>query len=195
MNETKLVLEIDLLKRDLYIENHLAQIKINTLSRDGPDIRSSIRYPAKSGHFSAIWYRILKNRILGFRISGRISGKPDISNTFLHLFEDLRLFNYLSNYVEQRTGIEISGIRPDIRYPVFRMAGYSVGRISGKTAIRSIPTVNRFINSPFLYQFVVLRRIGDSLHHTVCLYVTRSGYHSKLIHRLSKFILSLLTNI
>ena len=93
--------------------------------RDGPDIRFSIRYPAKSGHFSAIRYparhRILKNRISGFRISGRISGKPDISNTFLHLFEDLRLFNYLSNYVEQRTGIEISGIRqdirPDIRYP------------------------------------------------------------------------------
>ena len=34
---------------------------------------------------------------------------------------------------------EISGIRPDIRYPVFKMAGYLVGRISGKTSIRSIP--------------------------------------------------------
>ena len=33
-------------------------------------------------------------------------------------------------------------IRPDIRYPVFKMAGYPVGRISGKTAIRSIPTNN-----------------------------------------------------
>ena len=55
-----------------------------------------------------------------------ISGKPDIKKTFLLLFEDLRCFNYLSNFVEQRTGIEISGIRfsewPDIP----------------KTAIRSI---------------------------------------------------------
>ena len=121
--------------------------------RDGPDIRFSIRYPAKSGHFSAIrypaGYRILKNRISGFRISGRISGKPDINKTFLLLFEDLRCFNYLSNSVEQRTGIEISGIRhppdirPDIRYPVFKMAGYPVGRISGKTAIRSIPNFHK----------------------------------------------------
>ena len=48
-------------------------------TRDGPDIRFSIRYPAKSGHFSAIRYPagywILKNWISGFRISG----KPDIS--------------------------------------------------------------------------------------------------------------------
>ena len=42
---------------------------------------------------------------------------------------------------------EISGIRhppdiwPEIRYPVLRMAGYPVGRISGKTAIRSIPNI------------------------------------------------------
>ena len=50
---------------------------------------------------------------------------------------------------------------------------------------QSQDTVNRFINFPFLYQFVVLTRIGDSLHHTVCLYVTKSGYHSKFIHRLS----------
>ena len=47
---------------------------------------------------------------------------------------------------------EISGIRPDIRYPaptgypVFKMAGYPVGRISGKTAIRSIPTNNITLN-------------------------------------------------
>ena len=83
----------------------------------------SIQYPAKSGHFSAIWYpagyRILKNRIFCFRISGRISGKPDINKTFLILFEDLRCFNYLSNSVEQQTGIEISGILfwewPDIK--------------------------------------------------------------------------------
>ena len=67
--------------------------------------------------------------------------------------------------------------------------------ITRPTMRQSQDTVNRFINFPFLYQFVVLTRIGDSLHHTVCLYVTRSGYHSKLIHRLSKFILSLLTNI
>ena len=35
----------------------------------------------------------------------RISSKPDINKTFLLLFEDLRCFNYLSNSVEQRTGI------------------------------------------------------------------------------------------
>ena len=49
---------------------------------------------------------------------------------------------------------EISGIRQDIRpdirypaptgYPVFKMAGYPVGRISGKTAIRSIPNKSIF---------------------------------------------------
>ena len=107
-------------------------------SRDGLDIWFSIWYPAKSGHFSAIrypaGYRILKNRISGFQISGRISGKPDISMTFLLLFEDKKCFNYLSNSVEQRTGIEISGIRqdirPDIRYPA--PTGYLAGnRVSG----------------------------------------------------------------
>ena len=90
--------------------------------RDGPDIR----YPAKSGHFSTIRYparyRILKNQISGFQISGQISGNPDINKTFLLLFEDLKCFYYLSNSVEQQGGIEISGIRQDIRYPVFKMA-------------------------------------------------------------------------
>ena len=43
----------------------------------------------------------------------------------------------------------ISGIQhppdiwPDIRYLVFNMAGYPVGRISSKTAIRSIPKKNK----------------------------------------------------
>ena len=91
-------------------------------SRDGTDIRFSILYPAGPGHFSAIQYPagywILKNWIYSFLISSRISSKPDISKTFLLLFEDLRCFNYLINSVEQRTGIEISGIRhpPDIRF-------------------------------------------------------------------------------
>ena len=69
--------------------------------------------------------------------------------TFLLLFEDLRCFNYLSNSVEQRTGIEISGIQPDIRYPAPTgypdanpVSGFQNGRISGKTAIRSIPINN-----------------------------------------------------
>ena len=38
---------------------------------------------------------------------------------------------------------EISGIRPDIRYPAptgYPVSGFLNGRISGKTAIRSIPT-------------------------------------------------------
>ena len=90
-------------------------------------------YAAKSGHFSAIRYPagywILKKRISGFQISGRISGKPDINKTFLLLFEDLRCFNYLSNSVEQRTDIEISGIRPDIRYPA--PTGYPAGYPAG----------------------------------------------------------------
>ena len=70
---------------------------------------------------------------------------------FLLLFEDLRCFNYLSNSVKQRTGIEISGIRQDIRpdirylaptgYPTgYPVSGFQNGRISGKTAIRSIPS-------------------------------------------------------
>ena len=95
--------------------------------------------------------KLLKIRpFFSYSVSGRISGKPDINKTFLLLFEDLRCFNYLSNCVEQQTYIEISGIRPDIRYPaptgypagnpVFKMARYRVGRISGKTAIRSIPS-------------------------------------------------------
>ena len=45
---------------------------------------------------------------------------PDIWQTghfYSNLFEDLRCFNYLSNYVKQLTGIEISGIWPDIQYP------------------------------------------------------------------------------
>ena len=96
------------------------------------DIRFSIRYLAKSGHFSAI--RIpagmtIKNRLSGFRISGRISVKLDINKTFLLLFEDLRCFNYLSNYVEYRTDIEISGIRlhflPDIQYPAYQISSHS----------------------------------------------------------------------
>ena len=45
------------------------------------------------------------------------------------MFEDLRCFNYLSNSVEQRTGIEITG--------------FEIGQISGKTAIRSIPSRHR----------------------------------------------------
>jgi hypothetical protein len=38
----------------------------------------------------------------------------------------------------------ISGIRPlpDIRYPVFLLAGYTAGRISGKNSIRCIPIEN-----------------------------------------------------
>ena len=66
-----------------------------------------IRYPVKFGHFSAIrypaGYRILKNRISGFRISGRISGKPDIYQTFFLILEDLRCFNSLSNSVGRTT--------------------------------------------------------------------------------------------
>ena len=40
---------------------------------------------------------------------------------------------------------EISGIRQDIRYPAptgYPVSGFQNGRISGKTAIRSIPTLN-----------------------------------------------------
>ena len=78
-----------------------------TWIRDGPDIWFSIRYPAKSGHFSAIQYpagyQVLKNGISGFQISGQISSKLDIKNTiFSHT---LRCFNFLSNSVEQLTGI------------------------------------------------------------------------------------------
>ena len=46
---------------------------------------------------------------------------------------------------------KIAGIRyppdiwPEIRYPVLRIAGYPVGRISGKTAIRSIPILKSFL--------------------------------------------------
>ena len=104
-------------------------------------IRPFFSYPV-SGRIPDI-----KNRISGFRISGRISGKPDISMIFLLLFEDLRCFNYLSNSVEQRTGIEISGIRqdirPDIRYPAptgypagYPVSGFQNGRISGRPDIR-----------------------------------------------------------
>ena len=77
--------------------------------RDGPDIRFSIR------------------PFFSYLVSGRISdiktGYPVFEYpTCLLLVEDLRYFNYLSNSVEQRTGIEISGIghppdiRPEIRF-------------------------------------------------------------------------------
>ena len=45
-------------------------------------------------------------------------------------------------------GILLSGIwhpldiRLEIRYPVFKMAEYLVGRISGKTVIQSVPNIN-----------------------------------------------------
>ena len=68
--------------------------------------------------------------------------------TFLLLFEDLRCFHYLSISVEQQTGIEISGIRPDIRYPA--PTGYPAGNPvsgfpNGKTAIWSIPIKNIYL--------------------------------------------------
>ena len=57
-------------------------------SRDGLDIRFSIRYPAKSGHFSAFrypaLYQILKTRypvseyLVSVFQNGRISSRPDI---------------------------------------------------------------------------------------------------------------------
>ena len=66
------------------------------------------------------------------------------------MFEDLRCFNYLSNSVEQRTGIGISGIKPDIRYPAPTgypagnpVSGFENGRISGRPDIRSIPKQNQ----------------------------------------------------
>jgi len=37
---------------------------------------------------------------------------------------------------------KLPDIRPDIRYPAFRYAGYLAGRISGKFNIRHIPTGN-----------------------------------------------------
>ena len=40
-------------------------------------------------------YRILKNQISGFRISGRISGKLDINKTFFLIFYNLRYLNSL----------------------------------------------------------------------------------------------------
>ena len=49
-------------------------------NRDGPDIRFNIRYPAKSGHFSAIrypaGYQITEKwpDFAGYRILNRISG-------------------------------------------------------------------------------------------------------------------------
>ena len=48
------------------------------------------------------------------------------------------MFHYLSNSVEQQTGIEISGIRPEIRYPVFRMAGYPAKLLSGPSLVKTI---------------------------------------------------------
>ena len=112
---------------------------------------------------------------------------------FLLLFENLRCFNYLSNSVEQRRGIEISGIRPDIRYPVLKMAGYPVGRISGKTAIRSIPTVWTYPNFGVVYfgrtiyciSYVFLSlffRIVDTFHFIPSLSVGRVdclAYHQQ----------------
>ena len=62
--------------------------------------------------------------------------------TFLLKFEDLRCFNYLSNSVEQRTDIEISGIRqdirPEIRYLVLKMAGYPAKLLSGPSLVTYI---------------------------------------------------------
>ena len=110
--------------------------------RDGPNILFSIWYPVIFSYPVSDWIPIFKKGISSFRTSGQISGKLDINKTFLLLYKDLRCFNYLSNSVVQRTGIEISGIRPGIRNPVLRMARYPVGLISGKTAIRSIPNIN-----------------------------------------------------
>ena len=81
--------------------------------RDGPDIRFSIRYPAKSGHFLAIQYpagyRILKNQISGFLISG----KPDINKVLFFILKDLRFENF--SIIHHMS--KIAGIRPDIQYP------------------------------------------------------------------------------
>ena len=106
----------------LLIRSQVPPLVLRT--RDGPDI---------------------KNRISSFRISG----KPDIDKTFLLLFEDLRCFNYLSNSVKQQTGIEISSIwhpldiRPEIWYPVLRMAGYPAKLLSSPSLVKSQKTYQR----------------------------------------------------
>ena len=110
------------------------EINYMELNSDGPDIWFIIRYPAKSSHFSAIRY------LAGYRIS-KIRYPVSEYQTFLLSFEDLRCFNYLSNSVEQRTGIEISGIRhppdirPEIRYLVLRMAGYPAKLLSSPSLL------------------------------------------------------------
>ena len=80
----------------LWIFSELITCKWTTFiffSRDGPDIRFSIRYPAGSNHFSAIWcpagYLISKTV---YRISGYTAGYPAnriLSDTF---------FSYLKNW-------------------------------------------------------------------------------------------------
>ena len=144
------------------LKNHFKYWKFNiTLVeiRDGPDIRFSIRYPAKYGHFIVIrypaGYRISKT---GYPVSEYPAGYPANRILVWYFYSCLKIWDVsiiwvtLSNNeqalkypVSGRISGRISGIRhppdirPDIRYPVFKMAGYPVGRISGKTAIRSIP--------------------------------------------------------
>ena len=60
---------------------------------------------------------------------------------------------------------EISGIQPDIRNPVFKMAGYPLGQISGKTVILSIPNNNNLNDKIYIqvkYQFQKLKHYLQS---------------------------------
>ena len=127
------------------------QTKWICVSRDGPDIPFSIWYPAKSSHFSAIQYparyQILK---IVYLVSKYPSGY--LANRILvrHFYSCLKIWDVsiiwatLSNN-EQALKYLVSGrissiwhppdIRPEIRYPVFRMAGYPAKLLSGPSLI------------------------------------------------------------
>ena len=145
-------------KTFLRFENSDMRVQImirymNIIFRDGPDIRFSIRYPAKSGHFSAIrypaGYRISKT---GYPVSEYPAGYPANRILVWYFYSCLKIWDVsiiwvtLSNNeqalkypVSGRISGRISGIRhpPDIRYPVFKMAGYPAKLLSGPSLIRT----------------------------------------------------------
>ena len=112
-------------------------------SRDGSDIRFSIRYPARSGHFSDIRYlaryRISKNRISGFRISRKYPANRILIKHFFLILKDFKFENFsIIHHISK-----IASIRPDIWYlaPTGYPAGNLVssfqnGRLSGRPDIQ-----------------------------------------------------------
>jgi len=124
-----------------------------------PDIRPDVKSDSYTGTKKTLPWRNISGGIFHILTVFTYSYLVPVSSKNWQYLNDLLLTEHFlfSKCRISGTGIRpLPDIRPDIRYPAFRSAGYPAGRISDKFNIRPIPTGNHwYLSQSYRIFFIV----------------------------------------